>query len=334
VRAACASLLVLASGWMGCAVSARVADQVVVAPEDHHAYRSYRAADTLETKLQSAWRYVKSQPEGHYRDEVRGWFLRAERGYRKLAENRPDMLHGYLALLPDAPNAKLVVERLAELELARKLRVRREVELTVQAQEFEAQLSGAERQRALFVRGLSQWIDRLARLGPWGGPVGELGQEFLVVYTLQEPVARCDASSCTKQLSFPYVLPDRGTFAARSAEFDVVLALNQGVVVRAEIVGHALFDRIAEASQLTRVGPGDALARAESIGRAVQVTGQALDATFPVSRCAREAVSPVVLERECDGVRVRVVAAERPELPDRIEFVPTAPAAKPGPGSG
>ena len=203
----------------------------------------------------------------------------------------------------------------------------------MQAREFEQQLSGAEHQRALFLRGVSQWIDRLARLGPWGGPVGELGQDFLVVYTLQAPVARCDALSCVKQLSFPYVVPDRGAFAARSGEFDVVLGLNQGAVVRAEIVGHALFDRIAEASQLTRVGPGDSLARAEAIGRAVQVTGQALDATFPVARCAREAVSPVVLERECDGLRVRVVAAERPELPDRIEVVPSAPTAQPGPGS-
>jgi hypothetical protein len=322
--------LALCLTLLGCAVTARVADQISASPGDHHLYRAFRAASELEHKLEAAWRYLKAEPTGRYRGEVRAWFLRAERDYRNLAADRPDLLRAYLKHLPDAPNAQLVADRIAELQLARTLRGRREAELTDQAREFEAQLAAAEQERATFLRSFADWVRRLAGLGPWGVPVGELGQEFNVVYTLQQPAAICDSQACVKQFSHRYVVPDRGKLSVRSGEFDVIVRLAAGVVVRAELAGVALFDRLSEASQLKAVPAFDPLARAEAIGGSVQLVGQALDERFPSAHCAREAVSPVVLERECNGLRVRMVAGIQAGEPDRVELTPIPAAHDPG----
>jgi hypothetical protein len=74
------------------------------------------------------------------------------------------------------------------------------------------------------------------------------------------------------------------------------------------------------------VRPDDRQARAEAISRALGVVELAIEPSLPAARCSRQAVSPVVLERRCDGIVLRMIAAQTAESDDRIEVFPeTAP---------
>ena len=66
-------------------------------------------------------------------------------------------------------------------------------------------------------------------------------------------------------------------------------------------------------------------ARAEAIGQATQVLALAVEPVLPASRCAADAVSPVVLRRACDGVEIQVVSALDLTEEDRIIVRPLAP---------
>jgi hypothetical protein len=322
-RALLPALLAVVLG--GCAGAAPIARQVSADPEDYHAYRTWRVTSDPEPKLAAAWTYLRGQPHGRWRSEVRAWFSRADAAYRSRARNDIARLREYLLALPDGPSSAAVADRIAELELASSFASRREARFTERAREFEERLGDAQRMRQTLLDGFSGWIARLAALSPWGARLTELDHQFIFAYRLEEPRARCDDARCVKLVSLPYALPERGKLTARRAVFDVVLATPDGRVASATLTGPQLFDRLAEASLLMPVSPGDQLARAEAIGRAVQIAAAALEPKLPAQRCAREAVSPVVLHRECDGLRVRLIAAETPDQEDRLEVEPVLP---------
>jgi Iap family predicted aminopeptidase len=106
---------------------------------------------------------------------------------------------------------------------------------------------------------------------------------------------------------------------------DVVLELRQGNLARAVLTGPELFTRVGEAAQVQAIVPDDVMGRATAISEAMNLLEPLLDQRFPPERCAREAVSPVVVYRECDGLRVVVIASAAPKE-DRIVIEP-APAA-------
>jgi len=150
-----------------------------------------------------------------------------------------------------------------------------------------------------------------------------------VDWRIDEPRARCRGQRCVKTLSLPYAIPDARELAPRQAIFDVVLELRQGNVARALLTGPELFSRVGEAAQLRAIAPDDVMGRATAIAEAMNLVGPLLDQRFPPERCAREAVSPVVVHRECDGVRIVITAAAAPDE-DRIVVEPTS-APRPAP---
>lgn len=308
---------------LGCVNGSDLQRQLLARPRDYDQYRAFRTAEAVDAKLAAAWRYLKAEPNGRYRDEVRSWFLDAERRYRAAAHRRIDLLRRYLAAVPDAPSSALARERIAELELAQLYARRREARLGEQAREFEAQLSEAQRLREAFLQAVADWIGGVLRLPAWHAPVEQQGAAFVTSYLQTEPLPDCTDSSCTKRLSYPYAVPEVRRLIARRAEFSVTLELERGNVRRVVIAGPALFDRIAEASERAAVSANDALARTEAIGRAVLVLGAAVEFRLPAASCNREVVSPVVLRRECDGLRVTAVAAEVGQADDRVEVEPT-----------
>jgi hypothetical protein len=111
--------------------------------------------------------------------------------------------------------------------------------------------------------------------------------------------------------------------SAREAVYDVGLRLDRDGGVRgAVITGPELFTRIGEAVRVAAVSTTDLVGRAEAIGQATQVLAFAVEPALPASRCAAEAVSPVVLHRVCDGVELRVISALDLSEEDRIVVEP------------
>jgi hypothetical protein len=300
-------------------------DPVLASKPDYEAYRKTRTADTHEARLSQSQAYLKQHRDGRFRAAVERWFVPAERTYFAAAHDDVAKLRAYLDVLPDGPHAKQAADRIVELELVAQYARRRDERLTDQARAVEEKLSDAAAMRRELVDGFAAFCRHLAGIRSFGRPTGELDHELLYDWRLKEPRARCDGDRCVKALALPYAIPDSGRLAPRQALYDVVFELERGGVKSAAIVGPELFSRVGEAIELRPVRPADLQARAEAIARVLTVVQGAIEPKLSASRCAREAVSPVVLERRCDGVVFRMIAAPSVETDDRIEVLAEAP---------
>ena len=313
--------ILLLSAASGCAVV-----RTLSAPKDDYAaYRRTRVAPTREAKLAASWRYLRDVPDGRWREQVSEWFDAHEPAYYEDSRNDVPKLRAYLANLPGGPHAAEVEERLDALQLSRAVDRRNNRLLSERAQKLEQRLASAQSQRRELVQTFAAWVARFVAIGSWGKPTSELDHELIFAWRLDPPRGRCAGGRCVKALELPYAVPDARSISKRTALFDVVFVLDaRGGISRAVLLGPELFSRIGEAADVRAVAPGDALARAEAIGRVVEIVGQAAEAKLPDKTCGREAISPVVLERECRGLRLRVIAALGSEEEDRIEVEPTA----------
>jgi len=307
---------------LACAACGAAAQSFTAAPADYELYRRTRTAKTSEERLAASFSYLDRQPEGRWRQEVERWFERAEPLYYQRAQGSVAGLTAYLATLPRGPHAKLAAERIAELQQARRIERQQDAELLDEALGVEQRLADADEMRREVVRQVGDWAGRLASIPSFGQPTSELPHETIHHYRVVEPVARCADERCVKSVALPYAIPDGKRLSARKVLFDVELALHRGNVVRARLAGPELWSRLYEATDRKPVAAGDAQARTEAIARSVQVVESSLGSSFAGSECHRDAVSPVILHRECRGVRVRMLAAATPESDDELSVEP------------
>lgn len=313
-RAFC--VLLAASAALGCAGG--LPKNLTAPAGDYDLYRRTRVGATLEERLAAAWRYLSDYPNGAYQKEVRGWFERVEPAYYSSARDSRLRLSRYLSALPHGPHAELASQRILELERGRKGERERDARALAEARRVQDRVRRAAEARGEFVSTVAEWVRRLASIKSWGGRTSELDHEFIHAYRVQEPAAVCDNTHCEKVLSFSYDVPKGGELVARQARISIELDLVDGGVIRARLSGAALFSRIGEATQRSAIDPTDLQARAEGIGQSARVVGRALETALPEASCGREVVSPVVLERECDGLRARMVAAEESGSDDTV----------------
>ena len=304
----------LAPLLLACASSARLTGNF----DEYASYRRARLATTLEARLEASERYLRTYPTGDYRDEVRGWFLPAERRYVKLAWNNLPRLRAYLAALPRGPHAAAVTERVTELESRRVFEDRREQRVLDRAQSFETRLALAAEQRRAFVREFSTLCALLAATRSFGQPTSELGSELLLRFRLRLPAGRCAGDRCSKVFSFTYGVPDDKQLIERKVEITLNITLERGLVQSMTLSGPDLLTRVAEAVTVRAIPSDNPQARAEALGQALEIASAAVDESLPGAACSAEAISPVVLARRCGGVRLEIVAGTEVGALDRL----------------
>ena len=320
---------VVAAWWLSATGCASLTHQVTADAEDYEAYRQYHMASNFRDKLLASWQYLQNNPRGRWREPVGAWFERADTAYYEQAQRNLMQLRGYLELLPNGPNAPLARLRLKRLEEEEQRQAAREKELNEEVTRLERELERARCQRTELLRAFLAFAGHLLAIDTWGRPTWELSVPFLVDWRIREPRARCHGPRCVKTLELSYAIPDKLALAPREAIFDVVLELRRGNVARAVLTGPELFSRVGEAAQVRAIAPDDVMGRATAISEAMNLIGPLLDQHFPPERCARDAVSPVVIHRECDGLRIQVTAGI-PPLEDQIVVEPS-PASRAAP---
>jgi hypothetical protein len=77
--------------------------------------------------------------------------------------------------------------------------------------------------------------------------------------------------------------------------------------------------RLAEAVEVNAVSDSPQ-ARAEALGHAVDVLDDALEDALPKAHCSVDVISPVLLARQCDGVRLEVAYGLEAGVPDRLSM--------------
>ncbi len=306
--------LALIVGALSCASSARITGDF----GEYRSYRQFRVATTLEARLGAAERYLRDYPRGDYRKEVRAWYFPAEKRYFKLSWNTLPRLRAYLDAMPHGPHAEAVAERISELDARRVFAERREQRVLNQAQQMESRLARAADQRRGFVHEFSRLTELLGATRTFNEPTSELDPALLIRFRERPPPLHCEADQCQKIFSFSYAVPEDRSLTERAIDVALQIRLERGLVQELSLSGPELFTRLAEAISVRAVPPLNAQARTEALGQALELVSGALDVPLPKQRCEVEAVSPVVLERRCDGLRLLVVAGTEPGAADRL----------------
>ncbi len=149
-------------------------------------------------------------------------------------------------------------------------------------------------------------------------PTSELDPALLVRLRERPPPLHCEADQCQKVFSFSYAVPEDKVLSERTIDVSLQIRWDRGLVQELSLSGPELLTRVAEAISVRAVPPLNPQARAEALGQALEIVSAALDAPLPKERCEVEAVSPVVLERRCDGLRMLVVAGTELGDVDRL----------------
>jgi hypothetical protein len=315
----------------GCAVGS----QLVSAHGDYRLYRQTRVAPTLEERLAAGNRYLHVAPNGPYAEEVKVWFSSAERAYLLRAHDQLPMLTAYLEAVPDGPSVAAVRARIVELETAAGFAEGRRAARNQRVEALEVALERAAAQRKAFVAELTSLVGALASVRSYGQPLSALSPELLGRAGVAEPSAGCPLDVCEKTFAPRFAIPHMRTqLVPREAPYALELSTNGGLLAGARLHGRELFSRIGEALDLRPVSFADPQSRAEAIGRALSIVTNALGVALAAQGCERPAVSPIVLDRACDGLHVTVTAAIDAGNDDVIAFAPDVPPppAAPPPG--
>jgi hypothetical protein len=205
----------------------------------------------------------------------------------------------------------------------------RELNRDARLASLEADLARAATQRKAFLEELATWVGMLAKVRVWNQPIAAVDAEVATRLNLADP-ATCQLDLCATPRKTRFAIPhSQGRLVPRDASFEVELVLRDGLVSEIRLGGRELFSRVGEAQDLKPVSFADPQSRAEAIGRALSLVSIALGSSFPEETCARPAVSPVVLDRACDGARVTVTAAIDPGASDVIVWSADAPPEAP-----
>jgi hypothetical protein len=272
---------------------------------------------------------LKTAPNGDYAPEIRAWFSPAEAGYVARAHDSLPLLRAYLKAMPDGPRVAEVHERVRQLEDAVKSASDRELNRDARLASLEADLARAATQRKAFLEELGTWVGMLAKVRVWNQPITAVDAELATRLNLADP-ATCQLDLCAMPRKTRFAIPhSQGRLVPRDASFEVELLLKDGLVSEIRLGGRELFSRVGEAQDLKPVSFADPQSRAEAIGRALTLVSSALGSSFPEETCSRPAVSPVVLDRACDGTHVTVTAAIDPGASDVIVWSAEAPPPPP-----
>jgi len=311
-----ALLLALCLAVSSCSSTARITGDF----GEYRSYREYRVSTTLEARLGAAEHYLRAYPNGDYRKEVGEWYVPTEKRYFKLSWNSLPRLRAYLDAMPHGPHAEEVAERITELDSRRVFADRREQRMLSHAQEIEARLARAAEQRRGFVHEFSRLTELVAATRSFGEATSELAPDLLVRLRERPPQLHCEGDQCQKVFSFSYAVPEERSLTERTIDVTLNIRLDNGLVQELSLSGPELLTRLAEAISVRAVPPLNPQASAEALGQALEIVNAAVDVPLPKARCDAEAVSPVVLERRCDGLRLLVVAGTDPGAADRLSI--------------
>ncbi|HTM46714.1 MAG TPA: hypothetical protein VL137_17285 [Polyangiaceae bacterium] len=297
--------------------------QVSARPDDFAEYRQFRVALDLPQRFRAAGSYLQDMPHGRWHGEVRQWVEQAGGEYLRRFWNDETRLLDYLNWAPNGPHAALLNRRLQVLASQGVAQRKNERKLLAEAHGRESQFERATTLRKELIAGYKGWLSHIASLRSFGQQTSALPDQFLHDFREVEPKAICDSARCSKAVLLPYAGAAERKQSWRELLFEVDLKLDQGALQQASIEGVGLFASVAEALQKHAVAADDVQGKAEALGATVALTAISLEAILPQARCEQPAISPVVLARECDGVRMEMRVAEQADGPDRIVIRPS-----------
>lgn len=298
----------------------------VASPDDYRDYRRVRTALTLGGRLRAAEEYLKARPKGAFAEELKALFDEEEARYFESAKTSQGGTLEYLTFLPSGPHADAAHSLLVAWNM--RIEEGEGVTLLAEARRTEARLAGAQLQRQLVGETIFEGLKA----------IGDLALYNRTRETLPEPAKRFLAGSggatwgpmpisTTRDLFF--VIPTNLERESRLATLTLSLVLDGARVRRARLSGPDLYVHWLEADAMVALDPADPAQRRRANAHATERLAGFFEGTFPGERCAgaraEARAAEVLLERACDGFRVRVAAGTGLGDDDVIEVARTTP---------
>jgi hypothetical protein len=299
IRSAALGALSLAA-CAGCSVPR----QMLAATDDFADYRAFRVATREGTRLARADRYLRQHPRGVWADEVRGVFETEERAWFERAQTSRSRARDYIVDLPRGPHADAARSLLAlfdEHESDMDM-----LELLAQARHTAAMLDlESDRRRRV---GDVVLEELAALLDPeiWGADLDQPPHALAVALRGAVPHTWGSPPRGARDDEVFFVLPTPRESEGRVAQVRMRVLVENGRIIGGTIGGEDLFVRWSEANKIRILDPTSAGDRAAAASDVVDILAGALEARFPVSRCATDARDGELLVRACDGWRVSV----------------------------
>jgi hypothetical protein len=285
--------------------------------EDYARYRDVRLERTFLGRLALAWQYLEAEPDGAFRSEVERWFERADERFLVRHWDDASNLGRYAEALGSAPRVGMARARLAYLEALRQQKVDDEQAFLKVEQQRQEDLDAAKEARSAFVRLVMQLVQVQAASAEFGLPSAEW-TTLRAPFFDEAPAATCTPELCSKGILASFEIPRQDGLETRAVVVNLRAHLKGGRLHALELGATGLFDRLAEAATARPSDPQDLQARAEAIGVAAQLLHMSLSPGFSDPSCEREAISPVVIARECNRRGAYAIAAESEGEEDRV----------------
>jgi hypothetical protein len=295
-------VLLAALGCVGCAGKL---NHLIAPTADYADYRLTRVAATVPERLQAAARYLERHPDGAFRRSVASFYERVEPLFYEAMSDSLAGTEKYLATLPKGPHANSAAQRRDAYRAVEQVNAGERI--AEQGAAFERRLAAAAKARDEVLTTYTAWIGRVLDIEEWGRPLADLKDPFSSAW-LADPQPKCAADRCTKLITLPYELQIGGKPEKFVVLMEISARLAKGRLAEVTISGPALFARLAEARWARPIGLDDE-SRARARASAVELTEGAAERKLPKTRCARQGPPGAALVRECDGRRLRVLAA-------------------------
>ena len=312
-------LVAAAVASAGCAVG----EHLLTSRGDYRLYRETRVGENEVDRLRAGHLYLEQYPDGRHHDEVARWFAEAEPRFVKRAHDHPSLLRAYLAKLPKGPRATEVRDRLTELEILQGYQ-RRDAERERRTLfRVTNELSEAVKSRQSFVRTVTELVLTASSLRAFALPVARAEPALLREFRDGDGNLQCDAERCSKAFALDYFVPEKSRYVSRAVLLELSIELKRGIIQGAELGGPEFFSRLGEAVDRRALSENRLSDRVDALARAAQVLENILEPRLPAARCEQEAVAPVMLVRDCQGVRIEMRAGVESPPRDVILVTPS-----------
>ncbi|MEI7893912.1 MAG: hypothetical protein WCI05_12535 [Myxococcales bacterium] len=255
-------------------------------------YQAFRMAAHPGARLSAAQAYLERYPKGVWEKEVRVTFDAEEAVYFEVAQRSRGKTLEYLVALPRGPSAAAAFAMLmlfdANQEDPQTSSMLRAAKRTEEA--LERATEGRRQVGDRVFAALSAFLEP----GVFGKGLKELPVALRGLLTDRKGLGR------GRVVRVPYGLPGPRGVVPRTAEIEVLVVVDNGLVIAAAVQGPELFTRWAEADAGKVLEGG----RKEAALHLVDALAGALEGQLPAARCAKRPGPGELLVRRCDGMSV------------------------------
>jgi hypothetical protein len=274
----------------------------VTTKDEYAAYRAAEIAEADATRLTAERDYLAKYPGGRWAGEFQEDMAQSETKFFESQRYTEAGMKLYLDLYPKGTFASQVRSRLAAMgTLERRQREQQET-MTAVAEAKSAR--EAELRRTWMTRFLGHWLHLLTHLQGWGAPIASVATQNAAFSKAfgRAPRPRCTHDECLKYYTGAYAIPiPGGTRVERTSQFIVLLRLDQGKLVRAELLmpgwGFSRWSELENRTMVVDVAPEErdaAVAWATDKLRAMlpELQGATPEAGYALAPIAKPVIGP------------------------------------------